>query len=71
MKTALDRLTPLELQIARWLAEGVSVAEIARRRGRSPDTVKAQRRGIFIKLAALNITTNEQLAEVLNAATPG
>jgi DNA-binding CsgD family transcriptional regulator len=62
----LDRLTPLELVIARMLADGKGPAEIGRLRGRSPGTIKAQKKGILAKLAAYEIETAEQLAALIN-----
>jgi DNA-binding CsgD family transcriptional regulator/DNA-binding MarR family transcriptional regulator len=65
--TLLDRLTPQELQIARFVATGASTKAVAAQLFLSPRTVDAHLRNIFRKLA---ITSRAQLAG-LPLADPG
>ena len=47
----LDQLTPQELQIARYVAEGLSNMEVAAQLVLSPRTVNARLRNVFAKLS--------------------
>jgi DNA-binding NarL/FixJ family response regulator len=47
-------LTPSELAVLCAAANGLSITETARQLGKSPETVKTQRRSILLKLGARN-----------------
>jgi DNA-binding CsgD family transcriptional regulator len=42
-------LTPAEARAARWIAGGGTIEGLAKRLGRSPDTIRSQLKGIFAK----------------------
>jgi DNA-binding CsgD family transcriptional regulator len=43
-------LTPAETEVARWLADGLSVSEIAERRGSGLETVRTHTKAVYAKL---------------------
>lgn len=59
--STLGQLTPQELQIARYVAEGLSNKEVAAQMFLSPRTIESHLRSVFAKLA---ITSRTQLARL-------
>jgi len=57
----IDQLTPQELQVARYVANGLSNKEVAAKLFLSPRTIDAHLRNVFAKL---HITSRSQLARV-------
>ena len=64
-------LTPAEARVARALAEGTSVAEIARRSGLSPGTVRVQLKAVFRKTDTRRQVDLVRLLGGLGAAVEG
>jgi DNA-binding CsgD family transcriptional regulator len=65
--STLARLTPQELQVAQFVAEGLSNKEVAAQLFLSPRTIDSHLRNVFAKLG---ITSRTQLAH-LHAQTAG
>ena len=66
--STIDELTPQELQIVRFVAEGYSNIEVAAQLYLSPRTIDYHLRHVFTKLG---ITSRTQLAHLpLGEATP-
>ena len=63
----LSQLTPQELQIARFVAEGLSNKEVAAQLFLSPRTIDAHLRNVFAKLG---ISSRTQLARAAFAERP-
>ena len=59
----LEALTPAEQAVAALVSQGLSNAQIAQRRGRSPRTIANQVRSIYIKLG---IGSRQQLVRLLS-----
>ena len=68
LASTIDELTPQELQIARFVAEGLSNKEVAAQLFLSPRTIEYHLRHVFTKLG---ITSRTQLARLpLGDAAP-
>jgi ATP/maltotriose-dependent transcriptional regulator MalT len=65
--STLSQLTPQELQVARFVAEGLSNKEVAAQLFLSPRTIDAHLRNVFAKLG---ITSRTQLARLELDRTP-
>ena len=60
-KVLADKLSPKEFVIAKLLASGLSLKEIARKLNRSPDTVRSHGKAIYEKLGTNKVTQLSQM----------
>ena len=60
----IEELTPREIDMLRWTAQGFTTAEIARNLFLSPETIKTHRKNLIAKMGARNITHCVHLAHL-------